>query len=197
MSHAQSSCRGRTLCKQLPSRARIHACHAQATQPLSRHHLPCRDPGLEMGSSPSVWSPPHFIFILPTVNHKKNSLFLQRLLEPGKLTKMYILYKKELIYNLFLITNFPNWVFYSDFYKTQNKADSGHFFVSKALDASHPRVYLQYLKWLFPRRGEQCPVVEFSYMGYSPPKCSCNCTPNIQVKHVCPYLNVYILWMRM
>ena len=29
------------------------------------------------------------------------------------------------------------------------------------------------IKLLFPRRGEQCPVVEFSYMGYSPPKCSC------------------------
>ena len=27
-----------------------------------------------------------------------------------------------------------------------------------------------------PRRGEQCPVVIISYMGYSPPKCSCNGT---------------------
>ena len=25
-----------------------------------------------------------------------------------------------------------------------------------------------------PRRGEQCPVVIISYMGYSPPKCTCN-----------------------
>ena len=27
---------------------------------------------------------------------------------------------------------------------------------------------------MFPRHGEQCPVVELSYMGYSPPKCTCN-----------------------
>ena len=25
-----------------------------------------------------------------------------------------------------------------------------------------------------PRRGDQCPVVIISYMGYSPPKCTCN-----------------------
>ena len=39
---------------------------------------------------------------------------------------------------------------------------------------SHLHEYLRYLKMFFPRRGEQCPVVEFPYMGYSPPKCSCN-----------------------
>ena len=27
---------------------------------------------------------------------------------------------------------------------------------------------------MIPRQGEQCPVVELSYMGYSPPKCTCN-----------------------
>ena len=27
---------------------------------------------------------------------------------------------------------------------------------------------------MFSRQGEQCPVVELSYMGYSPPKCTCN-----------------------
>ena len=27
---------------------------------------------------------------------------------------------------------------------------------------------------MFPRQGEQCLVVELSYMGYSPPKCTCN-----------------------
>ena len=27
---------------------------------------------------------------------------------------------------------------------------------------------------MFPRHGEQCPIVELSYMGYSPPKCTCN-----------------------
>ena len=27
---------------------------------------------------------------------------------------------------------------------------------------------------MFPRQGEQCPVVIISYMGYSPPKCTCN-----------------------
>ena len=27
---------------------------------------------------------------------------------------------------------------------------------------------------MFPRQGEQCLVVIISYMGYSPPKCTCN-----------------------
>ena len=27
-------------------------------------------------------------------------------------------------------------------------------------------------KNIFPRRGEQCPVVKFPYLGYSPPKCN-------------------------
>ena len=27
---------------------------------------------------------------------------------------------------------------------------------------------------MFSRQGEQCPVVIISYMGYSPPKCTCN-----------------------
>ena len=27
---------------------------------------------------------------------------------------------------------------------------------------------------MFPREGEQCPIVIISYMGYSPPKCTCN-----------------------
>ena len=37
-------------------------------------------------------------------------------------------------------------------------------------------VPVPYLKGGIPRRGEQRPVVEFSYMGYSPPKCSYNDT---------------------
>ena len=156
------------------------------TPSLSLHHLLCRE-GLKWVATPP-FGPLHLFFFSPTSNH-----ILQRLVEPSKLTKMYILYKKKLIYNFFLITNYQNWVFYPDFYKTHNKAKSGHFFAPKASDASHPRVYLQYLKLLFPRWGEQCPVVKFSYIRYSPPKCSCNGTPNIQVKHVCPYSNVYML----
>ena len=33
-----------------------------------------------------------------------------------------------------------------------------------------------------PRRGEQCPVENNSYKGYSPPKCTCNAISHIQVK---------------
>ena len=29
---------------------------------------------------------------------------------------------------------------------------------------------------MFPRQGEQCLIVELSYMGYSPPKFTCNCS---------------------
>ena len=27
---------------------------------------------------------------------------------------------------------------------------------------------------MFPQQGEQCPIVVIFYMGYSPPKCTCN-----------------------
>ena len=33
-----------------------------------------------------------------------------------------------------------------------------------------PRVNLQHLKYVYPRRSKQCPVEKFSYKGYSPPK---------------------------
>ena len=35
---------------------------------------------------------------------------------------------------------------------------------------------------MVPRRGEQCPVENNSYKGYSPPKCTCNAISYIQVK---------------
>ena len=35
---------------------------------------------------------------------------------------------------------------------------------------------------MVPRRGEQCPVENNFYKGYSPPKCKCNAIPHIQVK---------------
>ena len=57
------------------------------------------------------------------------------------LTKMYILYKKELIYNYPKTGSFTQF-----FYKIHNKAIYDHFFVSKTLDESHPQVNLRYLK---------------------------------------------------
>ena len=63
------------------------------------------------------------------------------------LVKMYILYQKEFIYNLFYLQIIQNWVFYPDFLKKiHNKATYGHLFVSKTSDASHPLVRLRYLK---------------------------------------------------
>ena len=56
------------------------------------------------------------------------------------LTKMYILYKNELIYN------YPKLGIYPNFYKIHNKAIYGHFFVSKTSDASHPQVNIRYMK---------------------------------------------------
>ena len=35
---------------------------------------------------------------------------------------------------------------------------------------------------MVPRRGEQCPVENNSYKGYSPPKCTCNAISHIQLK---------------
>ena len=42
---------------------------------------------------------------------------------------------------------------------------------------------------VFPRRGEQCPVDEFSYKGYSPPKCICNDT---HTSNYIPHKNVIL-----
>ena len=71
--------------------------------------------------------------------------------------------------------------------------DLALFFTTEVLDEIRRPLYLRHLKLLFPRRGEQCPVVEFSYLGYSQPKCSCNGNhTNIQVNHAYPYLNVYM-----
>ena len=60
-----------------------------------------------------------FLFVLPTIKPNEIALLLQRLLNHGKLTKMYMLYKKELIYNLFLITNYPKLGFPPRIYKIQ------------------------------------------------------------------------------
>ena len=35
---------------------------------------------------------------------------------------------------------------------------------------------------MIPRWGEQCPIENNSYKGYSPPKCTCNAISHIQVK---------------
>ena len=35
---------------------------------------------------------------------------------------------------------------------------------------------------MVPRRGEQCPIENNSYKGYSLPKCTCNAISHIQVK---------------
>ena len=68
------------------------------------------------------------------------------------LTKMYILYKKELIYNYQKLGLYPY------FYKIHNKAIYDHFFVSNlgcVPSPGKPSVP----EIMFPRQGEQCPVV--------------------------------------
>ena len=83
--------------------------------------------------------------------------------------------------------------FYPGFTKYKTRLDLALFFTTEVLDEIRRPLYLQHLKLLFPRRGEQCPVVESSYLGYSQPNCSCNGNhTNIQVNHVYPYLNVYM-----
>ena len=121
------------------------------------------------------------------------------------LTKMYILYKNELIYNCIYKKKKKNWIVFPEFTKYRNKASLAissplRSQMRPIISASKERrlpVPVPYLKRGIPRRGEQRPVVEFSYMGYSPPKCSCNGTPNIQAKHICSYSNVYMIFMRM
>ena len=60
------------------------------------------------------------------------------------------------------------------FYKIINQSHNPAFF-SKAASSERrlPRT-LPILEIIFPRQGEQCPVVELSYMCYSLPKCICN-----------------------
>ena len=83
LSRVQRPCRGRALVlshallhAQPLGRACMRAYHAHATLPLSRHHLLCHDPGLEMGSSPSIWSPAPVLLVLPTIKPIKIALLL-------------------------------------------------------------------------------------------------------------------------
>ena len=41
---------------------------------------------------------------------------------------------------------------------------------------------------MIPRQGEQCPVVIISYMGYSPPKCTCNGSTQTHSSKTCKSL---------
>ena len=70
---------------------------------------------------------------------------MAKLAHTSILTKMYILYKKELIHNYPKLSLLPIYI-YIFFYKIHNKAIYGQFFVSKTSDASHPQVHLRYLK---------------------------------------------------
>ena len=96
----------------------------KAAQPCAHARPPCPHPAAYVATPPAVSRPgagnrlrpsqflpctPLFfsIFVLSTVKPIKIALLLQRLLNHGKLNKMYSLYKNEFNYNLFLITNFP------------------------------------------------------------------------------------------
>ena len=88
-------------------------------------------------------------------------------------------------------------------YHNTREGRFGHFFDSKVPDASHPQVRLQYLKNIVPRRGEQSPVVEFPYLGYSPPKCNAmahqhTTHANISLMHILtisiPYIMLFSLY---
>ena len=84
-----------------------------------------------------------------------------------------------------------NWINCPEFYELHNRA--------KTWPSSQLRPQMCPLHGvtpvpinIFPRRGEQCLIEEFSYNGYSPPKCTCNVmihtlTP-IQVK-ICTFLH--------
>ena len=86
--------------------------------------------------------------------------------------KMYILYKNGVYLQLYLITIYTKRGLLPRILQNTREGRFGHFFATKAPNASHPQVRLRYLKNIFPRQGEQCPVVEFPYLDYSPPKCN-------------------------
>ena len=106
----------------------------------------------------------------------------------------YIFYTKEVSFTIvfFLLQFIQNWVFCPEFYKKIEKYkirpswpflrlyNSGCF--PSPNGSSIPE------KWV-PRRGKQSLVVEFPYLGYSPPKCNAWHT-NIQhmlIYHSCIY----------
>ena len=86
--------------------------------------------------------------------------------------KMYILYKKNLFTIVFNYNLYKTGFLAPNFTENIRYGQLSHFFASKAPNASHSQVRLRYLKNIFPRQGEQCPVVEFPYLGYSSPKCN-------------------------
>ena len=84
---------------------------------------------------------------------------------------MYILYKKGICLQLYLITIYTKTGL--SFQNLQNTEIRPawpflHLYGLKCVPSSSappvPEINI------FPRQGEQCPVVEFSYMDYSPPK---------------------------
>ena len=80
-----------------------------------------------------------------------------------------------------------NWIKCLEFYELHNKAKiwpSSQLRPQMCPPPSVPPAPVN----VFPRRGEQCPVEEFSYKGYSPPRCTCNGKHTyIQVK-ICTFL---------
>ena len=105
--------------------------------------------------------------------------------------QMYILYKKGVCLQLYLITIYTKTG--SSFQNLQNTE----------IRPAWPFLRLYGLKYvpspgappvpemnIFPRRGEQCSVMEFSYLGYSSPKCSCNDAPNIQFTFHIVHVNI-------
>ena len=83
-----------------PSTVRAGTPVMHAVAPTVATLLQCHDPKLEMGSSPPHLLPCTFLFLFLfyiLLNQHKLALLLQRPLEPRKLSKMYLLYKKILI----------------------------------------------------------------------------------------------------
>ena len=80
-----------------------------------------------------------------------------------------------------------NWINYPEFYELHYKAKIQAFFPTKTSNVSTSWCTSSTCK-CFPMKGEQCLVKEFSYKGYSPPKCTCNEKhTHIQVK-ICTFL---------
>ena len=84
-----------------------------------------------------------------------------------------------------------NWINCPKFYELHNKAKIWPSSQLRPQMCPPPGVPPALVN-VFPRRSEQYPVEEFSYKGYSQPKCSCNGKhTHIQVK-ICRFLLEYL-----
>ena len=181
---------------------RINATTQNQERTLLRLGIPCRDP------KPTVACSWHFLHYVATqtctslflgISCTSNSLLMHLVqysflytyytgsIKFGKTFQHSIERVKISFYYKTSYLHIPNWINCPEFYELHNKTKiwpSSKLRPQMYPPLGVPPAFVN----VFPRRGEQCPIEELSYKGYSPPKCTYNGKhTHIQVK-ICTFL---------